>query len=315
MQAGATEVQIVGCAPGDCVYGLGNTILEARLSGDRAPHVPRRWSGAADTDWVATGELVSAIGQPGRHPDPDASGLIRGRRVVGAVVVVAASVVATALSTRAPYRGAADQAGVRIVVDHAAGRRLEGQTQPTGSADAPVSVVVRRDGVEVGRKAVPGSGSTSLGVIDVDVDPGQASWEVVLDEGTTEALLLDAELPLPAGRRLVVTAVDVPPEPGVAEGRTVFESRSLGACGVCHSVAPNDDGVGPTLAGVADRAGDRVPGLDADEYLRESVLDPDAYIVGGYRSGQMLDIYGERLSDEQIDALVEYLLSLTEGSP
>ena len=128
-------------------------------------------------------------------------------------------------------------------------------------------------------------------------------------------MLLDADLELPAGRRLIVAAIDVPPVPGVAAGRAVFEGRSLGACGVCHSVEPNDDGVGPSLAGVADRAGDRVPGLDAESYLRESVLDPDAYVVEGYRPDQMLDIYDDRLSDERIDALVEYLLSLTEGRP
>ena len=58
-----------------------------------------------------------------------------------------------------------------------------------------------------------------------------------------------------------------------------------------------------------------MPGLDAESYLRESVLDPDAYVVEGYRPDQMLDIYDDRLSDERIDALVEYLLSLTEGRP
>lgn len=314
-EAGATEVQIVGCAPGDCVYGLGNTILDARLTGDRAPHVPKRWSGVADTDWVATGELVDAIAHPGDHPDPDAGSLVRGRRAVGAMAVVAASVAAIVLATQAPYRGAVDRAGIRVVVDHVAGRLLEGQTRPTGAVGEPVSVVVLRDGTEVGRENVPGSDATSLGVVDVTVDPGSATWTVLLDEGSTETVLLDADLVLPSGRRLVVAAVDVPPAPGVAAGREVFERRSLGACGVCHSVEPNDDGVGPSLSGVADRAGDRVPGSDAEAYLRESVLDPDAYVVEGYRSGQMLDIYEDRLSDEQIDALVEYLLSLTEGGP
>jgi len=314
-EAGATEVQVVGCAPGDCAYGLGNTILGARLAGDRAPHVPRRWSGVADTDWVATGELVDAIAHPGDHPDPDAGRLVSGRRAVGAVVVVAASVAAIVLATHVPYRGGVDHAGVRVVVDHAAGRLLEGQAQPSGVVGEPVWVVVRRDGAEVGRESVPGSDTTSLGVVDVDVDPGSAGWTVVLDEGSSETVLLDADLELPAGRRLIVAAIDVPPVPGVAAGRAVFEGRSLGACGVCHSVEPNDDGVGPSLAGVADRAGDRVPGLDAESYLRESVLDPDAYVVEGYRPDQMLDIYDDRLSDERIDALVEYLLSLTEGRP
>ncbi|MEZ5228339.1 MAG: hypothetical protein R2710_17200 [Acidimicrobiales bacterium] len=54
-------------------------------------------------------------------------------------------------------------------------------------------------------------------------------------------------------------------------------------------------------------AGDRIAGLDANEYLRQSILDPDAYIVEGYRAGQMLPFYNERLSTDDLDALVLYL--------
>ncbi len=93
----------------------------------------------------------------------------------------------------------------------------------------------------------------------------------------------------------------------------MFAERNLGGCGVCHSTKPNDDGVGPSLAGVGDRAAARVPGMTAEEYLRESVLDPDAYIVDGFRAGQMLPTYRERLSDADVDALVQYLLSLRDG--
>ena len=102
----------------------------------------------------------------------------------------------------------------------------------------------------------------------------------------------------------------MPPPPGIAEGRDVFGDRSLGGCGVCHSTSPGDDGVGPSLSGVADRAETRIPGVDAETYLRQSILDPEAYVVDGYRGDQMLPIYAERLSQQQIDALVAYLLSL-----
>lgn len=71
--------------------------------------------------------------------------------------------------------------------------------------------------------------------------------------------------------------------------------------------------VGPSLAGIGTVAGDRVPGLSAAEYLRQSILEPDAFIVEGFRSGQMLPIYDEQLSSEEIDSLVEFMLTL-EGS-
>ena len=50
--------------------------------------------------------------------------------------------------------------------------------------------------------------------------------------------------------------------------------------------------------------------MSAEEYLRQSILDPSAYVVDGFRGDQMLPIYGERLTEEQIDALVTYLMTL-----
>jgi hypothetical protein len=204
---------------------------------------------------------------------------------------------------------------VLVVVDHAPGARLEGQAASTGSFDAGVEVVVRRDGADVDRRSVPTSGTTAIGLVQFDLPAGAADIEVDLVEGDEVSALFRGDPRLSEGQRLVVNAVDVPPPPGVDRGREVFTSQSLGACDVCHSTKPGDVGVGPSLAGVADRAGDRVAGLDAEAYLRQSILDPDAYVVDGFRAGQMLDIYEERLSEDDLDALVEYLLTLRgEGS-
>ena len=310
VQAGATEVHVVGCAPGDCAYGFGNRLLAERLSGERAPHVPKRWVGTAEADWVAPGELVAAIAAPNAHPDANADHVVGGRRMVGAIAVVAASVVAVALATRAPYAGDAAQSGVRVLVDHVPGRVLEGQTSASGSPGDTVEVVVRSGDREVAREPVPVRGGAAVGFVDVTLDAGDVELAVALDQGDRETVLFDGMASLAAGRRLFVQAVDVPPPPGLAEGRDVFQDRSLGGCGLCHSTAAGDDGVGPSLSGVADRAETRVPGLSAAEYLREAVLDPDAHVVDGYRPGVMLPIYGERLTPAQVDALVEYLLSL-----
>jgi hypothetical protein len=45
--------------------------------------------------------------------------------------------------------------------------------------------------------------------------------------------------------------------------------------------------VGPSLANVASRASEHKPGLSAEEYIRESILDPNAYIVEGFSDGMM----------------------------
>jgi hypothetical protein len=67
--------------------------------------------------------------------------------------------------------------------------------------------------------------------------------------------------------------------------------------------------VGPSLFGLAERAPSRVPGLEADEYIRQSIVDPDAFVVPGFNAGQMVGDWTQVLSGGQIDSLVELLLS------
>jgi mono/diheme cytochrome c family protein len=85
-----------------------------------------------------------------------------------------------------------------------------------------------------------------------------------------------------------------------------------GGCQECHSLDGSEKTVSieiaPTWLGVSLRAGDRVPGLSADEYLRESIVDPAAYIVEGY-SDLMPKGFRFLLSEEDIDNLVAFLLT------
>ena len=98
-------------------------------------------------------------------------------------------------------------------------------------------------------------------------------------------------------------------------GRSLYFETTIGTnagCRICHSLDPNVTLVGPSLAGVATRAATRVPGMTAEEYLRESILEPDAYVVPGFPAGQMIPTYLEILSDEDVDNLVAFLLTLEE---
>jgi mono/diheme cytochrome c family protein len=260
---------------------------------------------------VAPVELRSAIEHPGEHSEVATEHLPGGRRLVAAVAVVLASILAVGLASQAPFRSGHGEAALRVLVDHVPGRQLEGQSVAADYRGGDVELVVVGDGDELLRDALPISGGFAVDLVDLDLDPAIERLEVVLIEGDQRFDLLDGRPDLEAGRRITVEVVDVPPPPGVAEGRRVFGARNLGACGVCHSTKPGDDGVGPSLAGVGTRAAERVPGMTAEQYLRESILDPAAYVVEGYRGDQMLPIYDERLSTDQLDALVEYLLSLT----
>ncbi len=98
-------------------------------------------------------------------------------------------------------------------------------------------------------------------------------------------------------------------------GREIWEDGGgvIGSgCSACHSVDGSELTVpaftAPSWQGISGLAGDRVPGLSAAEYLRESIVDPAAYIVGGYSDG-MPKGFKILLSEEDIDGLVAFLLT------
>ena len=100
-------------------------------------------------------------------------------------------------------------------------------------------------------------------------------------------------------------------------GLALFAGR--GGCTACHTLEGVSQGIlGPDLTGIASVAGSRVDGQSAEEYLRISIEDPDAYTVGAadglsqdYQAGLMMaTLAGINLTDEEIDTLVEYLLTL-----
>jgi nitric oxide reductase subunit C len=107
----------------------------------------------------------------------------------------------------------------------------------------------------------------------------------------------------------------------VALGQALFQQTPPG-CFACHSTAAGVNLVGPTLAGIAATAAQRIEdpaykgkALDAAGYIRESIVDPNAFVLTGptYASGGrslMPTGLDASLSTEQIDQLVAYLMTL-----
>lgn len=93
-----------------------------------------------------------------------------------------------------------------------------------------------------------------------------------------------------------------------AKGKAIF--TGAGTCFTCHDTANGIKVVGPTLKGVASRAGSREPGKSADDYLHESIVSPNAYLVEGFPQGIMPQNFGQILSKDQINDLVAYLKTL-----
>jgi len=65
---------------------------------------------------------------------------------------------------------------------------------------------------------------------------------------------------------------------------------------------------GPALDGIGAQAASRVPGLSAYDYILQSITEPGAYVVQPFADGLMPRDFKIRLSDEQIQILVEFLL-------
>lgn len=105
------------------------------------------------------------------------------------------------------------------------------------------------------------------------------------------------------------TAESAPAEPTFSpqqsQGKLVFSQN----CGSCHSTDPNTIIVGPSLAGIASHASQRVTGQDAQTYLLTSILRPGDYLVEGF-DHVMPENFGKKLTGEELDAVIAYLLTL-----
>lgn len=94
-------------------------------------------------------------------------------------------------------------------------------------------------------------------------------------------------------------------DPVAAAGEIVFQKN----CGSCHATSPDTVIVGPSLAGIATRAETRIPGQDARSYILSSIMRPDEFLSEGFEN-LMPNNFGRKLTGEEIDAVIAYLLTL-----
>jgi cytochrome c oxidase subunit 2 len=97
-------------------------------------------------------------------------------------------------------------------------------------------------------------------------------------------------------------------EPGPIDGSVLFKTKG---CVACHSLDGSRK-VGPSLKGIYRSTQKVVTGgktreVTADEaYLRDSIRNPNADVVEGFRPG-LMPPFGKTLSSGEVDALVNYL--------
>ncbi|WP_438970929.1 c-type cytochrome [Methylophaga sp.] len=106
-----------------------------------------------------------------------------------------------------------------------------------------------------------------------------------------------------------------------AIGQQIFRTAQP-ACTSCHSTEPDVDMAGPSLAGLATHAAEIIESPDykgeatnIEEYIRESIVAPDAYLVPGdmYSSGGtsfMPSGYKTSFNKKELEQLTAYLATL-----
>ena len=114
-----------------------------------------------------------------------------------------------------------------------------------------------------------------------------------------------------------IHAILNPPADPVLRGEIVIQEY---ICNSCHTLDSLEwsSRTGPSLNGVADRAGERVSGQSAEEYIANSVWNAQAFVVPGYN--EQMAVFGpdqtdaNHMSAEELYAIVAYLCTQGEQS-
>ena len=73
-------------------------------------------------------------------------------------------------------------------------------------------------------------------------------------------------------------------------------------CGMCHKVMDQAGGLGPDLT--------KIGATKSKDYIRQSIIDPEAVIAKGFTGGMMPPTYGEQMKAKELEMLVNYLAGL-----
>ena len=97
----------------------------------------------------------------------------------------------------------------------------------------------------------------------------------------------------------------ISPDVAADRGALLFQAKG---CSGCHSIAGVSEAasIGPNLTRLASVADERVAGLSAQEYVKQSIRDPQAFTVPDFGPETMPTL---QLSNAELEVLVEFLLT------
>ncbi len=327
LAAGAAQVRFVGCPPEDCANREGNLWMQQRLERRRMPRLrleaarpPQRvlsvWAAPNDF-WRSLAGKIRPTPASAYEDLPAARW--NARTFAPALLLMAGVLALQLMLSNVPYTPyPAQQAAVEISLEHRPGWPLKGGAQsgfdPQAAQNTRLQVIVDGD-LALDRFYPPqGAGGQMIGFARLPLESGSHQVQVKLANAAGGSqVVFDQVVELRAGQvwRLALEDSKLSGDPQM--GARLFNDQVFGAragCTICHSLDPDVQKAGPSLAGIATRAASRLPGLSAEAYLRQSIMDPNAFIVPGFSGGQMPPTFGTILSEAQIQDIVAFLLTL-----
>ncbi len=144
---------------------------------------------------------------------------------------------------------------------------------------------------------------------------------IVIPTATLEPTEVPTIAPTPTQAPTEV-AVELPGDP--ENGEWLFNNwinqETSQYCVTCHNAEEPVPGTGPYLYGIANVAADRIEAYSAEEYLRESILNPNVFIApsqgdSNWAAGVMPQNWQLYLTATDVDDIVAYLLTLDQPLP
>lgn len=87
-------------------------------------------------------------------------------------------------------------------------------------------------------------------------------------------------------------------------GATLYASNL--ACQTCHSLDGSQI-IGPSFQGIWQRAAERIEGVSVEQYIVESILRPNDFVVEGFVAGVMPQNFSERLTAQELADLLAFM--------
>ena len=331
LEAGAAEVQIIGCPPEDCTNREGNLWEELRINRQRQPKLKRQFAGAPiSMDWAPPDDFMSAL-----HTDTHQTEATSYRftlkgasfsNLLPAFGLFALFMAITVGFSLLPYTAFGEnEAAIEVQMTHRSGVPLWSESQKEvdpallqlENAIAP-NLMIKLDGKILVDRTYPQQGDKkeAYAYEFLKTNAGKHRLTILLmDRADQEepTVVFDNDIVLQSGQIFPIVIKDARILGGDPErGKDIFFASSIGqstGCRVCHSLKPGEKKVGPSLAGIATRAATRIPGMSAEEYIRQSIVDPGAYVVEGYPNAMLPDM-AEKLSDQDLEDLIAFLMTL-----